>query len=95
MTNITLSVPDWLHRLMKRYRSVNWSEVARRAIIREVLSLKARDEGLTREELEFLIEISGVEFPPRHEPSTGEDELQKRAKERERRRMEKLREAGL
>ena len=95
MANITLSVPDWLHKLMRRYRSVNWSEVARRAIMREVLSLKARDEGLTKEELEFLIEISGVEFPSRHEPSIGEDELQRKMREREKRRMEKLKEAGL
>ncbi len=95
MANITLSVPDWLHKLMKKYKSVNWSEVARRAIIREILSLKARDEGLTKEELEALIEISGIEFLSRHEPPISEDELQKRMRERERRRAEKLEEVGL
>jgi len=29
---------------MKRYSHVNWSEVARRAIVREVLSIKAVEE---------------------------------------------------
>ena len=95
MANRTLSVPDWLHKLMRRYKSVNWSEVARRAIIREILSPKARDEGLTKEELEALIEISGIEFLSKHEPPTNEDELQKRIRERERRRAEKLKEVGL
>ncbi|MDK2372679.1 MAG: hypothetical protein QI197_04805 [Candidatus Korarchaeota archaeon] len=94
MANITLSVPDWLHKLMKRYKSVNWSEVARRAIIKEILSLKAREEGLTREELEVLIEISGIEFPSGLAPRISEDELLKRMRERERRRIERLKEVG-
>lgn len=62
---------------------------------KEILSLKARDEGLTKEELEALIEISGIEFLSKHEPSISEDELQKRMRERDRRRVEKLKEVGL
>ena len=94
MANITLSVPEWLHKLMKKYKDINWSEVARRAIIKEILSLKARDEGLTREELEILIEASGLEFPSSL-PSIPEDELQRRMIEREKKREKRLREAEL
>lgn len=32
MPNITLSVPENLHELMKKHRQIRWSEVARRAI---------------------------------------------------------------
>ncbi len=59
MTHITLSIPEKLYRLMKRYREVNWSEVARRAIVEKLFSLKAGRDGLTREELAILLEIIG------------------------------------
>jgi len=89
VVNVTLSVPDWLYRLMKRYSHVNWSEVARRAIVREVLLIKAVEEGLEREELELLMRIEGFELPEEEAP-VGEEELQARVKERERKRLETL-----
>ncbi|MFW6122064.1 MAG: hypothetical protein ACOC80_14370 [Petrotogales bacterium] len=41
MGNITLSVPDNIHKQMKHFSEVKWSEVARKAIIErlEVLQL--------------------------------------------------------
>jgi hypothetical protein len=95
MANITLSVPDWLYKLMKKYEIVNWSEVARRAIIREVLSIKAEEEGLRREELLLLMEMEGIELPEEKKVSIGEEELQAKMKERERRRLERLKKVGL
>ena len=89
MANITLSIPEELYRLMKKYRSVNWSEVARRAIVKEILHMKARDEGLTLRELDLLLEVSGVTVTG-EEPTTDEAELQKRMRERERRRITSL-----
>ena len=86
MGTITLSVPEWLYRLMKRYGRVDWSEVARRAIAREALKMKALEEGLTREEVELLTEIMGL---PRL-PAEGEGLLEQ-VEERERRRLEKIR----
>lgn len=62
MTHITLSTPEKLYRLMKKYKEVNWSEVARRAIVEKLLSLKAGREGLTREELAMLLEVMGEGF---------------------------------
>ena len=32
MVNVTLAVPEELHRIMKRHPEIKWSEVARRAM---------------------------------------------------------------
>ena len=65
MTHITLSIPEELYRLMKKHREINWSEVARRAIIEKLLAIKAGEEGLTREELAMLLEATGRRIPTR------------------------------
>ena len=36
MANITLAVPDELHKKMKKMSDIRWSEVARRAIERKI-----------------------------------------------------------
>ncbi len=90
MANITLSVPDWVRDLMKRYKEVNWSEVARRAIIREILRIKAVEEGLTIEELDILLDIVGAgEAVP---SPLDEESLQAKIRERERRRIRRIEE---
>ena len=43
MPNITLSVPDELHRKMKRHPEVKWSEVVRRVISERIRDLEAMD----------------------------------------------------
>ena len=40
MTNITLSVPEDIHREMKHFSEVRWSEVVRKAIIEKIETLK-------------------------------------------------------
>jgi len=55
MTHITLSIPEELYRLMKKHREINWSEVARRAILEKLLAIKAGEEVLTRKELAMLL----------------------------------------
>jgi hypothetical protein len=74
---------------------VNWSEVARRAIIKEILTIKAEEEGLGREELSLLMEIESIELPEERKVPISEEELQAKVKNRERRRLGKLREVGL
>jgi hypothetical protein len=95
MANITLSIPDWLYKLIKKYGILNWFEIARSAIIREVLSIKAEKEGLRREELLLLMEMEGIDFPEKKKVSISEEKLQARMKERERRRLERLKKVGL
>jgi len=90
MANITLSIPEELCRLMKKYRSVNWSEIARRDTAREILLMKAQDEGLTLRELDLLLEVSGVNLTG-ETPTAEEVELQRRMKERDEKRTTGLR----
>jgi len=40
MSNITLSIPDEVHKDMKHFSEVKWSEVARKAIIEKVEVLR-------------------------------------------------------
>jgi hypothetical protein len=57
MANITLSVPDNIHKKMRHFSEVKWSEVARKAIIEkiEMLALAeklAQKSKLTKEDVE-------------------------------------------
>ena len=52
MVNVTLSVPEKLHKLMKSHPEIKWSEVARQAMWQyaerlEVLDDIAKKSGLT------------------------------------------------
>ena len=68
MAHITLSIPDEVYKLMKKYSEVNWSEIARRAIIKELLLLKAEKEGLTRDEFNTLLKLKDMDFTPKTYP---------------------------
>lgn len=46
MTNMTLAIPEELHREMKRHPEIKWAEVARRAIAREADRLAVYDRLL-------------------------------------------------
>ena len=46
MPNMTLALPEKLHREMKRHPEVKWSEVARRALARELERLQVYDRLL-------------------------------------------------
>jgi len=93
MANITLSVPDWLYKLIKKYKHVNWSEIARRAITLEALSIKAEKEGLTREEVLLLMEMLNIKTTE-EKAVLEEDILQSLLRQREKRRIEKLSKVG-
>lgn len=47
MPNITLSVPEELHKKMKKHSDIRWSEVVRRTIAQRVEDLE-RVEGIAR-----------------------------------------------
>ena len=51
MTNMTLAVPDDLHRIMKKHREIKWSEVARQAIIVKARKLELMDKLLSKSKL--------------------------------------------
>lgn len=92
MAHITLSIPDQLYKIMKKYKEVNWSEVARRAIVETLLQLKASDEGLTLEELSMLLELREMKEEVREYSFEREPELLRKIKAREKRRRKLLEE---
>jgi len=57
MGNITLSIPNDIHTEMKRFSEIRWSEVARKAIIERLETLKladsiAKKSKLTKKDVE-------------------------------------------
>jgi hypothetical protein len=59
MPNITLAVPEELHRKMKAYPEVKWSEVVRRIIAQRIRDLErmdaiARNSRLRLQDIEEL-----------------------------------------
>ncbi len=59
MPNLTLSIPENLHRRMKRHSEVKWSEVVRRILAEKIRDLELMDRltaksTLTREDIEEL-----------------------------------------
>ena len=47
MTNVTLSIPESLHRRMKQHSEIRWSEVVRKSIAEKLDDLEMMDK-LTR-----------------------------------------------
>ena len=66
MANMTLSVPDELHKKMKSYSEIKWSEVARKAIQEKLAALELADSlalksKLTQEDVnEFSKKINRI-----------------------------------
>jgi len=48
MTSLTLAIPSELKRKMKEFKYINWSEVARAAIIDKVRLLEKMDKLLSK-----------------------------------------------
>jgi len=51
MPNITLSVPKEIYNIMKKYREMRWSEVAREALIKKVRKLQLMDKIASKSKL--------------------------------------------
>jgi len=51
MPNITLAIPEEIHELMKKHNEIRWSEIARRAIVREVERLSIMDKIAAKSKL--------------------------------------------
>lgn len=51
MTNMTLAIPEDLHRIMKKHKDTRWSEVARHAIWEKARKLELMDKLLSNSKL--------------------------------------------
>jgi len=59
MPNITLSIPEEVHKMMKFHREVRWSEIARAAIIEQIKKLALMDKIASKSKL-TLKDISDI-----------------------------------
>ena len=50
MTNMTLAIPEDLHKIMKKHSEIKWSEVARQAIWTQARKLELMDNLLAKNE---------------------------------------------
>jgi hypothetical protein len=59
MPNMTLSIPEETHKLLKKHSEIRWSEVARRALIEKAESLEIMDKIASKSKLtpEIIQEI--------------------------------------
>ena len=63
MPNITLSVPEEIHRKMKKRSDIRWSEVARRAIAEQLEKLEGPAGFLSSsEELRRILSNEGLDL---------------------------------
>ncbi len=51
MPNITLSIPEDLHKKMKKHAEIRWSELVRRTISDKVETLEVMDKILSKSKL--------------------------------------------
>jgi hypothetical protein len=51
MANITLSIPNEIHKQMKHFSEVKWSEIARKAIIEKIELLRFAEKLASKSKL--------------------------------------------
>ena len=51
MPNITLSIPEDIHKEIKKHKEIRWSEIARRAISDHAMKLKIMDKLTAKSKL--------------------------------------------
>ena len=51
MPNMTLSIPEEIHSVIKKHNEIRWSEIARRAITQEAMKLKLMDKIASKSKL--------------------------------------------
>lgn len=51
MTNMTLSVPEELHKKMKHHTELKWSDIARKAFERKIAEVEFMEKALRKSKL--------------------------------------------
>ena len=50
MTNMTLAIPDELHKIMKKHKEIKWTEIARQAMWEQARKLEIMEKILSKSE---------------------------------------------
>lgn len=59
MTNMTLAIPDELHKIMKKHKEIKWTEIARQAMWEQARKLEIMEKILSKSE---FTEKDALEF---------------------------------
>ena len=51
MTNMTLAIPEELHKIIKKHKEIKWTEIARQAMWEQARKLEIMDSLLSKSEL--------------------------------------------
>jgi len=51
MTNMTLAIPEELHKIIKKHKEIKWTEIARQAMWEQARKLELIDDILSKSEL--------------------------------------------
>ena len=51
MTNMTLAIPEELHKIIKKHKEIKWTEIARQAMWEQARKLELMDNLLSKSEL--------------------------------------------
>jgi hypothetical protein len=51
MPNITLSIPEKVHEIMKKHREIRWSEVARVALMKQIEKIEIMERIASKSKL--------------------------------------------
>lgn len=71
MTNMTLALPDDLHKIMRKHSEIKWSEVARKALWEQARKVELMDEiaahsKLTQEDAHAISKMIKKDMAKRH-----------------------------
>lgn len=50
MTNMTLAIPEELHKIIKKHKEIKWTEIARQAMWEQARKLELMDKLLSKSE---------------------------------------------
>jgi len=51
MTNMTLAIPEELHKIIKKHKEIKWTEIARQAMWEQAQKLELMEKILSKSEL--------------------------------------------
>jgi len=70
MANITLSIPNEIHKQMKHFSEVKWSEIARKAIIEKLELLQLAEKLASKSKLTEE-DVAAFNKKSKHQPPRG------------------------
>ena len=56
MVNMTIAIPEQIHRILKQHREIRWSEIARQAIVKKAREIAPQEDPWRKYALKHALE---------------------------------------